>query len=219
MINPAEVADRVGAIRQEARERTGQDVAVIAVTKTFGCDAIEAAAAAGCDGIGENYAQELLEKVEAGCIHVPVHFIGGLQSNKIRQIAPHVSLWQSIDRGSLVDELARRAPAAKVLLQVNTTGEASKSGVNPDEVESLYDHATRVGLVVQGVMTIGPTDGDHLARVSAFRHLREIADSLGVADCSMGMSDDYREALDCGSTMLRIGSALFGARVSPRKTP
>ncbi|MEY3806519.1 MAG: hypothetical protein RIR69_1331 [Actinomycetota bacterium] len=219
MIDPADVADRVEALRQEVRDRAGHDVALIAVTKSFGCDAIQAAASAGCDGIGENYAQELLEKTEAGCIDLPVHFIGALQSNKIRQIAPFVSLWQSIDRSSLIDELARRAPGAQVLLQVNTTGEGSKSGVVPGEVEALHSHALRAGLVVQGVMTIGPTAGDHASRLSAFRQLRQIADSLGVSICSMGMSEDYREALDCGSTMLRIGSALFGPRGALRKTP
>lgn len=212
MIDPAVVADRVQVIREEARALTGGDIAVIAVTKSFGCDAIAAAVAARCDGIGENYAQELLEKDTAHCLDAPVHFIGALQSNKIRQIAPLVTVWQSVDRASVVTELARRAPGARVLLQVNTTGEVSKSGVEPAQVDSLHTMATEAGLVVEGVMTLGPTRGDREARMASFRLLRQIADTHGVSVCSMGMSDDYREALECGSTMVRIGSALFGPR-------
>lgn len=212
MIDPAVVAERVNAIREEATSITGRGVALIAVTKSFGCDAIAAAVAAGCDGIGENYAQELLEKDAAHCLDAPVHFIGALQSNKIRHIAPLVAVWQSVDRASVVTELARRAPGARVLLQVNTTGEVSKSGVEPAEVESLHKMTLDAGLVVEGVMTLGPTHGDRASRMASFRLLRQIADTHGVSVCSMGMSDDYREALECGSTMVRIGSALFGPR-------
>lgn len=212
MIDPAEVADRVEDIREVAQSLAGHPVSLIAVTKSFGCDAIAAAVAAGCDGIGENYAQELLEKGEANCLSGPVHFIGALQSNKIRLIAPLVSMWQSVDRSSVVTELARRAPGARILIQVNTTGEASKSGVEPAEVESLHAMARNMGLTVEGLMTLGPTHGTRESRLSAFQLLRRLADAQGLAVCSMGMSEDYREALECGSTMLRIGSALFGSR-------
>lgn len=212
MIEAALVAEKVDMIRQQARALAGGAVSIIAVTKTFGCDAIIAASAAGCDGIGENYAQELLDKVEQGCIDLPVHFIGALQSNKIKSIADHVGLWQSIDRGSLVGELARRSPGARVLLQVNTTGEASKSGVSPGEFPALLDLALGAGLDVRGVMTLGPTIGSESAVRDAFGALRAIKDKFGLEICSMGMSQDYRVALECGSTMLRIGSALFGDR-------
>lgn len=219
MIDPAEVADRVEAIQNDAVRITGHRVALIAVTKTFGCDAIAAAAAAGCAGVGENYAQELLEKAAAQCLVAPVHFIGALQSNKIRHIAPYVDLWQSIDRASVITELARRRPGAAVLLQVNTTGEPTKSGVEPGDVETLLTRAVDAGLSVQGLMTLGPTVGDHTSRITAFTLLRSLTDTYGLAMCSMGMSGDYREALECGSTMIRIGSALFGSRDTTQKRP
>lgn len=219
MIDPAEVADRVEAIQNDAVRITGHRVALIAVTKTFGCDAIAAAAAAGCAGVGENYAQELLEKAAAQCLVAPVHFIGALQSNKIRHIAPYVDLWQSIDRASVITELARRRPGAAVLLQVNTTGEPTKSGVEPGDVETLLTRAVDAGLSVQGLMTLGPTVGDHTSRITAFTLLRSLTDTYGLATCSMGMSGDYREALECGSTMIRIGSALFGSRDTTQKRP
>lgn len=212
MVDAALVAERVAYIRQVALESSGHDVDIIAVTKTFGCDAITAAARAGCQGIGENYAQEVLEKASQGCLDLPVHFIGGLQSNKVKMLAPHVALWQSLDRVSLVPHVARHSPGARVLVQVNTTGEASKSGADPADVGTVVDEAARAGLDVLGFMTMGPTDGDRVGTIRAFRLLRSIADDFGAGVCSMGMSGDYREALECGSTMLRIGSALFGAR-------
>lgn len=212
MVDAALVAERVAVIRNEALAIAGRDVEIIAVTKTFGCDAIAAAAAAGCGGMGENYAQEILDKAAAGCLDLPVHFIGALQSNKVRQVAGHVSMWQSLDRESLVAPIARHSPGAAVLVQVNTTGEASKSGVAPAGVDHLVEAARGAGLDVRGFMTMGPTDGDHAATVRAFRMLRSIADGHGLAVCSMGMSGDYKVALECGSTMLRIGSGLFGAR-------
>jgi PLP dependent protein len=216
MIDPIEVSDRVSAIQDDARRITGHPVSLIAVTKSFGCDAIAAAVAAHCDGIGENYAQEILEKAE--CFGAPLHFIGALQSNKIRQIAPFVSLWQSVDRASLVSGIARHSPGAEVLLQVNTTGEATKSGVDPSGLDALRQQAQDAGLAVKGLMTLGPTSGTRDQRIGAFRALRALADVQNLPICSMGMSDDYVEALECGATMLRIGSGLFGARPAKRKS-
>lgn len=212
MVDAALVAERVAVIRRDALAVAGRDVELIAVTKTFGCDAIVAAAAAGCDGIGENYAREILDKAAAGCLDLPVHFIGALQSNKVRQVAAHMAVWQSLDRDSLVPHIARHSPGAAVLVQVNTTGEGSKSGVEPSGVDQLVETARRAGLNVRGFMTMGPTDGDRGVTVRAFRLLRALADEHGLPVCSMGMSGDYKEALECGSTMLRIGSGLFGAR-------
>lgn len=216
MIDPIEVSDRVSAIQDDARRITGHPVSLIAVTKSFGCDAIAAAVAAHCDGIGENYAQEILEKAE--CFGAPLHFIGALQSNKIRQIAPFVSLWQSVDRVSLVSGIARHSPGAEVLLQVNTTGEATKSGVDPSGLDALRQQAQDAGLAVKGLMTLGPTSGTRDQRIGAFRALRALADVQNLPICSMGMSDDYVEALECGATMLRIGSGLFGARPAQQKS-
>ena len=212
MIDPQEVAERVHAIRSDITSLTSSSVAIVAVTKTFGHDAIRAAMSAHCDAIGENYAQELLAKVEEAPIELPVHFIGAIQSNKVRQLAPYVALWQGVDRSSVIAEIAKRSPGAQILLQVNSTGEESKSGAQPSEVEALLAQAIAVGLEVRGLMTIGPTSGSVSETKKAFSSLRSLADSLGLMHCSMGMSDDYRIAVECGSTMVRIGSRLFGAR-------
>ena len=212
MIDPVEVAEKVHAVRANIEKAGGIGVALIAVTKTFGVDAIIAARDAGCDGVGENYAQELLAKIEEGIPPIDVHFIGAVQSNKVRQLAGHVSLWQSIDRESLIVELAKRAPGARILLQVDTTGEPTKGGVDPSGLDALVQSAEAVGVQVDGLMTIGPTSGDRDECVKAFSLLRSLVDTYGLRTCSMGMSDDYELAVSCGSTMVRVGSRLFGAR-------
>jgi pyridoxal phosphate enzyme (YggS family) len=202
----------VQEIRDEVTHAASSPVAIIAVTKTFGHDAIRAAVAAQCDAVGENYAQEVLAKVEESPIGLPIHFIGAIQSNKVRQLAPYISLWQGVDRESVISEIGKRAPGAEILLQVNTTNEDSKSGVRPADVESLLAAGVTAGLIVRGLMTIGPTSGDLGDAEKAFLSLRSLADSLHLPECSMGMSDDYRVAVACGSTMIRIGSRLFGPR-------
>ena len=212
MIDPHEVALRVQQIREEVARASSTPVAIIAVTKTFGHDAIRAAVAAHCDAVGENYAQEVLAKVEESPIELPIHFIGAIQSNKVRQLAPYISLWQGVDRESVISEIGKRAPGAEILLQVNTTNEETKSGVRPQDVESLLAAGFKAGLAVRGLMTIGPTSGDLGDAEKAFLSLRSLADSLHLPECSMGMSDDYRIAVECGSTMIRIGSRLFGPR-------
>ncbi len=212
MIDPVEVASRVALVRESISKAGGQHVSLIAVTKTFPVEAIHAAYAAGCDGVGENYAQELAEKASLGLPEVDVHFIGTLQSNKVRLIAPFVTLWQTVDRESVMRELGRRAPGAGVLIQVNTTAEATKGGVGPGEVEGMLSLAHVHGLDVKGLMTIGPTDGSRSEQEKAFRLLRGLVDANGLSICSMGMSDDFEVAVACGSTMVRIGSRLFGAR-------
>jgi pyridoxal phosphate enzyme (YggS family) len=214
VIDPQEVALRVQQIRSEIARASSSPVAIIAVTKTFGHDAIRAAVIAQCDAVGENYAQEVLAKVAEAPIDLPVHFIGAIQSNKVRQLAPYISLWQGVDRLSAISEIGKRAPGAEILLQVNTTNEDTKSGVAPAEVESLLAAGQDAGLVVRGLMTIGPTSGDIAEAEKAFLSLRSLADSLHLAECSMGMSDDYLVAVACGSTMIRIGSRLFGARTT-----
>ena len=148
MIDAKEVADRVAHVRSEISNAGGSEVSLIAVTKSFGIDALRAAAAAGCEGVGENYAQELLEKVRDGLALIDVHFIGALQSNKVRPLAGHVALWQSVDRESVVDELGRRAPGASILIQVDTTQEPSKGGVAPELLDALRMRAESAGLIV-----------------------------------------------------------------------
>ena len=213
MIDAQEVADRVAVVRSEISQAGGTDVSLIAVTKSFGIEALRAASGAGCEGVGENYAQELLEKVTAGLPLIDVHFIGALQSNKVRSLAGHVALWQSIDRESVVDELGRRAPGAAILIQVDTTQEPSKGGVSPALLDTLRTRAESQGLIVKGLMTIGPTDGTPKECEKSFGMLRQLVNEQGLSVCSMGMSADYQIAVACGSTMVRVGSGLFGDRV------
>lgn len=216
MIDPAEVASRVAQVREDISAAGGRNVSLIAVTKTFPLAAIDAAFSAGCDGVGENYAQELADKASGGLPAIEVHFIGALQSNKVRLIAPFVTLWQTVERESVMRELGRRVPGAKVLLQVNTTQEPTKGGVAPGEVETMLSMAVSHGLDVRGLMTIGPTGGSLADQEAAFRTLRGLVDMNGLSICSMGMSDDFAVAVACGSTMVRIGSRLFGARDSSK---
>jgi len=212
MIDANEVADRVAHVRSVISDAGGSAVSLIAVTKSFGIDALRAASSAGCDGVGENYAQELLEKITIGLPSIDVHFIGALQSNKVRSLAGHIALWQSVDRDSVVDELGRRAPGASILIQVDTTQEPSKGGVNPGELDALRERAESRGLVVKGLMTIGPTDGTQEECEKSFGVLRRLVNEQGLSVCSMGMSADYQIAVACGSTMVRVGSGLFGNR-------
>jgi pyridoxal phosphate enzyme (YggS family) len=217
MIDAKEVADRVARVRSEISIAGGSEVSLIAVTKSFGIDALRAASAAGCEGVGENYAQELLEKVRDGLPPIDVHFIGALQSNKVRSLAGHIALWQSVDRESVVDELGRRAPGASILIQVDTTHEPTKGGVAPELLDTLRTRAESVGLVVKGLMTIGPTDGTPQECEKSFELLRRLVNEQGLSVCSMGMSADYRTAVACGSSMVRVGSGLFGDRVRVAK--
>lgn len=214
MIDPSAVADRVHEVREQITAAGGTHVQLIAVTKTFGADAIDAAFRSGCDGIGENYAQELHTKALDGLPDIPVHFIGAIQSNKVKLVAPYVSLWHTIDRPSVIAELARRVPGARVLLQVNTTGESTKGGLAPADVGDLCAVALEAGLSLEGLMTIGPTHGSPADQETAFRLLRRLADENSLIHCSMGMSDDFPIAVACGSTMVRVGSRLFGTRTS-----
>jgi pyridoxal phosphate enzyme (YggS family) len=188
-------------------------VELLAVTKGFGADAVLAAAGAGCRAIGENYAQELLGKRDAlDASGARVHFIGRLQSNKVRLLVGVVDVWESVDRPGLVDELARRAPGATILVQVNASGEVGKGGCPPDDVPGLVERATAAGLRVDGLMSVGPTAGGSEAARPAFRITRRLADELGLATCSMGMTDDLDVAVEEGSTRVRLGTALFGPR-------
>lgn len=207
-----EVASRVAQIRGEVDDAGGVGVSLVAVTKSFGSDAIIAAHAAGCDAVGENYAQELLDKASSGLPDIDIHFIGHLQSNKVRQLAPHVDLWQSVDSDSVLRELAKHSPGARILVQVNTTGEQSKGGLQPADVGSFVERSRVAGLTVEGLMTIGPTEGTTAEKVRAFTLLRSLVDAHQLGICSMGMSDDFVTAVECGSTMIRIGSRLFGQR-------
>ncbi len=201
-------------VREQITAAGGHHVQLIAVTKTFGDDAINAAVLSGCDAIGENYAQELHAKALEGLPDIPVHFIGAIQSNKVKLVAPYVSVWHTVDRPSVITELSRRVPGARVLLQVNTTGEPTKGGLAPADVADMCAVTIEAGLALEGLMTIGPTHGSPADQESAFRLLRRLADQNSLIHCSMGMSDDFPIAVACGSTMVRVGSRLFGSRAT-----
>lgn len=209
----AGVVARAADIRRRIAALTDRRVSLVGVTKAQSGEAWSLAAAAGCDAIGENYAQELAAKAAEVRAPLPVHFIGRIQSNKVRSVAGLVDVWQSVDRASVAGEIARRAPGATVFVQVNLTGELTKGGCAPEDVERLVASMRSMGLVVAGAMTLGPTEPSNAARRAAFGALARIADDLGLAERSMGMSDDFEVAVSEGSTMVRVGSALFGPRV------
>lgn len=216
-----DVGARLAEIRDRLAEVGGAGVEVLAVTKGFGIDAVLAAQAAGFAAIGENYAQELLTKLDGLDVAArpfAVHFIGRLQSNKVRQLAGLVDVWSTVDRPTLISEIARRAPGAHVLVQVNTTAEPGKGGCRPGDVASLVRTANDAGLAVDGLMTVGPTDGTAEDARPGFRLVRALTDDLGLTVCSMGMSADMEVAAQEGSTQVRLGTALFGQRKRPADT-
>ncbi len=186
-------------------------VTILPVTKGFGPDAIHAAIAAGCTAIGENYAQELVAKRDAAEL-VAVRFIGQLQTNKIRLIAELVDVYETVDRPKLAREIAKRAPGAAVLVQVDTSAEPGKGGCPLDQVDELVELSSELGLDVRGLMTVGPTEGGPEAARAGFREVRRSVDRLGLTECSMGMTADLEVAVEEGSTQVRVGTALFGPR-------
>ena len=218
------INERVSEIRTRISNAGGKSVKLIAVTKTFDATAMTSAFASGCDAVGENYAQELIAKSEQvpKDQRLPVHFIGRLQSNKIRSLVNCVDVWQSVDRLSLIDEIAKRCltvnpvkliKPVQIMLQVNSTNEPDKGGCEPSDVEALYIKAQSLGLDVIGLMTVGPTQSDTTATRNAFRLVGKIAHELGLKELSMGMTADLEIAVEEGSTAVRIGSGLFGARI------
>ena len=215
------VSEAVAALRNRIAQAGGADVALVGVTKTFGSQAWRFAKAAGCDAVGENYAQEVVQKAGEVALadRLPVHFIGQLQSNKIKQLVGVVDVWQSIDRLTLLTEIAKRTPesGSQVLLQVNVTGEDEKGGCAPAQVAELSRAARDLGIEVLGLMAVGPTNEDPIVTRSAFRMLRTLVDEHGLRQCSMGMTGDLEIAVEEGSTMVRVGSALFGNRPSPHR--
>jgi pyridoxal phosphate enzyme (YggS family) len=193
-------------------------VRLLAVTKGQPLAAVEAALAVGLVDIGESYAQELAAKADAladaadGSTPAPRwHFIGHLQRNKVRLIAPFVHLWQSVDRLSLAAEIAHRAAGAAVLVQVNVSGAEQQGGCPPERVAAIVEGCTDLGLEVQGLMAIGAQGTPEVVR-AGFRVVRDLADQLGLPERSMGMSGDLEAAVAEGATMIRVGTALFGPR-------
>jgi pyridoxal phosphate enzyme (YggS family) len=215
MIDAAMVRDRLASVEARIRAAGGTGVDVLAVTKGFGAAAIDAAVAAGCRRIGENYAQELVEKlhlVDSQTTLPEIHFIGRLQSNKVRLLTGIVDVYESVDRMSLVDAIAKRDHGARVLVQVDTSGDPGKGGCPTRDVSTLVAAAVDAGLRVEGLMTVGPTEGGPEASRRGFREVRDLTSQLGLGVCSMGMTGDLEVAVEEGSTQVRVGTALFGWR-------
>jgi hypothetical protein len=192
-------------------------VRVVGVTKGFGPDAVRAALGAGLRDIGENYAAELVAKAKAveadagGRSGGPVwHFLGAIQRNKVAALAEVVGVWQSVARAVEGERIARFAPGAAVMVQVDVTGLPGRNGCRPGEVGDVVGRLRSLALDVVGLMTVA-TPGREAA-ASAFGEVARLADQLGLRERSMGMSDDLEEAVAAGSTMVRIGRALFGER-------
>jgi hypothetical protein len=180
------------------------------VSKEAGVGAVRDAIAAGQRDFGENRAQELAAKADAvtnAALHW--HFIGRLQRNKVKSIAGVVTLWQSVDRLELGELIARHAPGARVLVQIRLGGEDTKGGCDPAEADALSAGLTGLGLAVEGLMTVPPHHEDPRPY---FATLRELAARLGLQTLSMGMSGDYETAIAEGATLVRVGTAVFGAR-------
>ncbi|MFT6763906.1 MAG: pyridoxal phosphate enzyme (YggS family) [Candidatus Aldehydirespiratoraceae bacterium] len=218
------IADSLAAIRKRidsVERRWTHDIEITAVTKTFSPLVVVDAVEAGCRAIGENYAQDLLTKrevIEAFEVdrRPRVDFIGQLQSNKVRHLAGLVNRWCTVDRPSIATEIAKRDPGGSVLIQVNSTLEQQKGGCELDDVPSLMAHCQQHGLAVLGLLTVGPTGQEPAAAAPGFRAVRALVDQLGLEVASMGMTADLEVAVECGTTNIRIGSALFGARPTPR---
>ncbi|MBK5223154.1 MAG: YggS family pyridoxal phosphate-dependent enzyme [Acidimicrobiia bacterium] len=218
MIDASAVAGRLEVVRQRIRAAGGDDerITVIAVTKGFGVDAVDAAAAVGLHDVGENYAQEMLAKAADPA---PVdtaeasrwHFIGRLQRNKVRRLGPRVHTWQSVDRLELGEAIARHAPGARVMVQVASIDEEAKGGCPLVSAPDLVGQLADLGLDVRGLMTVGPTDQSIDPR-PGFEAVAALAHRLSLLEVSMGMSADIEAAVGAGSTMVRVGTALFGPR-------
>jgi len=206
-----------------AAGRDPRDIVLVAVTKTFGPDAIRAAHAAGQRHFGESYAQEALEKIRAlADLDLVWHFIGPIQSNKTRPIAESFAWVHSVDRLKIAERLSGQRPATlpplEVCVEVNVSGEASKAGVTPGAVGAMAAAVAQLPrLRLRGLMAIPePTDDPALQR-RRFESLRELRDRLNLDGfaldtLSMGMSDDFEAAIAAGSTMVRVGTAIFGPR-------
>ncbi len=229
-----DVATNLARVRERIAS-AGADpdaITVVAVTKGFGLDAVDAAVHAGLTEIGENYAQELLGKatqrlpgrsvpgrsvpgrsvpgrVEAASIHW--HFLGSVQRNKVPVLAPVVSTWQAIDRLPSGEAIARRRPGARVLVQVNISGETSKHGCRFEDAPDLVKGLRVLNLDVAGLMAVGPAGPPEQAR-PGFHALARLGQQLGLGELSMGMTEDLEVAVQEGATMVRIGRALFGGR-------
>ncbi|OYW40020.1 MAG: YggS family pyridoxal phosphate enzyme [Hydrogenophilales bacterium 12-61-10] len=226
------IPGRVLAVRERlthaahAASRNPQDITLLAVSKTYDHTAVRAAALAGQRDFGENYLQEALDKQKAlANLDLVWHFIGPIQSNKTRGIAENFAWAHSVDRLKVAERLSAQRPDGlpplNVCLEVNISGEASKGGVTPDALQQLAERVADLPrLCLRGLMAIPAPTPDPLQQRLAFQQVRGLFDTLNARGLSldtlsMGMSGDFEAAIAEGSTLVRIGTALFGARHYP----
>ncbi len=220
---------------QEACVKSGrnfEDVKILAVSKTYPVEMVYNAMDAGMTVFGENYAQEVRDKLgafdEVSKSHPEWHFIGHLQRNKVKYLFPHVHMIHTVDSVRLAEEISKQAEktdkSLKILLQVNTSGEDSKSGVEPDAIVDLAGEIGEIeNLQIGGLMTIGTFSSEErlirgefgLLRKSLERVNRELG--LSLKHLSMGMTHDFDIAINEGATMVRVGTAIFGQRYYPNR--
>ena len=225
------IAENIAQIRAEieaaAREagRDPKEITLVGASKMNDAQACKDAIAAGIDALGENRVQEMVQKLSENAYEgAPLHFIGHLQRNKVKQVVGYVDLIQSVGSLSLLDEIEKVAAAKglvqDILLEVNVGEEEAKSGFAPEEVFAAAEAALeRSHVRVRGLMTIPPADADRDTNMQYFRQVRalyvDINEKLfhNELNCiSMGMSGDFADAIRCGATMVRVGTAIFGTR-------
>ncbi|MFN0156568.1 MAG: YggS family pyridoxal phosphate-dependent enzyme [Bacteroidota bacterium] len=229
------ISENIASIKQRmvvACTRAGRnpsDVTLIAVSKTFPWEKVREVVEGGITDVGENYVQELLEKrphlIDA---HIRWHFIGHLQSNKARYIADWIHLVHSLDSITVANELHKQAKKSgriiEVLIEVNTTDERSKFGVQPEHTVAFVESLAGLdSLSITGLMTIGPFLPDPEGSRPMFRRLRLLRDQIAglhqpnvrMKHLSMGMTGDFEVAIEEGATLIRVGTAIFGSRTKP----
>jgi pyridoxal phosphate enzyme (YggS family) len=211
------VAWRLSDVRRRIAAAGGdaESIRIVAVTKGFAAETVAAAFAAGLPDVGENYAQELEAKAADTPAPVRWHFLGPVQRNKVKRLAPLVRTWHGIDRTVAADAVAAASPGVEVLVQVNLTGDARRPGCRPEDVDALVAHCRQRPVSLTGLMTVGPAGDLERTRV-CFAWLARRARQLGLGELSMGMSEDFEVAVEEGATTLRLGRVLFGSRPSLR---
>ena len=221
--NLAAISKQIQQFTQQA-QRPENSVKLLAVSKTKPISAIEQAISVGQCAFGENYVQEGIEKVQyfANQSELEWHFIGTLQSNKTRLVAEYFDWVQTIDRLKIAQRLSEQRPinkpALNVLLQINISDEDSKSGISPSEMLALAEEISQLpNLRLRGLMAIPKPESDPEQQRIALEKMYKLFEQLkchfgGIDTLSMGMTDDMQTAIECGSTMVRIGTAIFGAR-------
>ncbi|CAI8378626.1 MAG: Uncharacterised protein [Acidimicrobiales bacterium AG-410-I20] len=204
--------EKILELMQLVHRRSDGSTQIMAVTKGFPKEAAIVAYETGITLLGENYAQELIDKHSAlDGLEIEWHMIGALQRNKVRKLTGIVSVWQTIDRLSLLKEIAKHHPSAKVLIQVNPMQIPNKSGCSMAEAETLLGQGLEMGLSVEGVMAVG-MQGNLEETAKIFKEAVEFAERFDLPQRSIGMTEDLEVAIDHGSTLVRIGRALFGDR-------